>query len=460
MVRLVAVIDLGKTNTKVALVDTRTACEVEVITQPAATLYNSYYPSLDHESIEKFLVRALSQLSSVHNIDALTVTTHGATVALIDEEGGLALPVIDYECEAIDDTRAQYDKLRPSFSLTGSPSLPGGLNIGAQLYWQQTLFPKEFEKVKTVLTWPQYWVYRLTGQIHNDASSLGCHSDLYEPRKQQYSELVEKMGWGKLFPATKLSGSMSGFLTSRMAELTQLPVSTPVHCGIHDSNASLVPHLFGQTKPASVISTGTWFIVMSLGGAAVAMDEHRDTLLNVSAFGDCVPSARFMGGRERELLGVKTPGTEKIVDELLRSPKPTFLLPAIVSGTGPYPNSMTRWVGSEIPMAGSAASGCVVALYLALMTYECMKLVGCDGPTFVEGPLAHDVYFGQMLAALNKHPVFTSESETGTSVGAAMLVKQPETLPQYQEVLIDAKRRLELKQYAAQWTEKLSIHSM
>ena len=37
--------------------------------------------------------------------------------------------------------------------------------------------------------------------------------------------------------------------------------------------------------------------MMAMGARKVALDEARDTLINVNALGDPVPSARFMGGR-------------------------------------------------------------------------------------------------------------------------------------------------------------------
>ena len=37
---------------------------------------------------------------------------------------------------------------------------------------------------------------------------------------------------------------------------------------------------------------------MAIGGRETALDPARDTLINVNALGDPVPSARFMGGRE------------------------------------------------------------------------------------------------------------------------------------------------------------------
>ena len=38
-------------------------------------------------------------------IDAISVTTHGATAALLDADGALALPVLDYEHDGPDSAR-------------------------------------------------------------------------------------------------------------------------------------------------------------------------------------------------------------------------------------------------------------------------------------------------------------------------------------------------------------------
>ncbi|MCE3590562.1 hypothetical protein LXJ59_28655, partial [Escherichia coli] len=67
-------------------------------------------------------------------------------------------------------------------------------------------------------------------------------------------------------------------------------------CGIHDSNASLLPHLMTRSSPFSVVSTGTWVVLFAVGGQLDKLDQARDTLANVDAYGKAVPSARFMGG--------------------------------------------------------------------------------------------------------------------------------------------------------------------
>lgn len=459
MVRYVAVIDLGKTNSKVALVDTQTAEEVKVVTQPATVNLSGLYPSLDHQAVKAFVIDSLSQLAADHAIDAITVSTHGATAALIDATGELALPVLDYEAQEVDSLRADYDKHRPHFSDTGSPALPGGLNIGAQLYWQQATYPEQFAKVKTILTWPQYWVYWLTGNQHNDVTSLGCHSDLYEPRMQRYSSLVSDRGWRSLMPPVKHSGQLSGALVQPLVKQLGLRKSVPVYTGIHDSNASLVPHLLAQNEPFSVVSTGTWFIAMAIDGEPVKLDETRDTLLNVSARGGCVPSARFMGGRERDLLKASAMASERSLDELLSNhTEPAMVMPSMVAGTGPYPRETSRWIGVCTDQ-DEAVRDSAVSLYLALMTNESMQLIGSAGATFVEGPLAHDKQFAQMLSAVSSRPVYISGAQTGTSVGAAMLISAPMQPPVYELVNLSLDRRDELIRYATLWQQQLHGHT-
>ncbi len=88
-------------------------------------------------------------------------------------------------------------------------------------------------------------------------------------------------------------------------------------CGIHDSNASLLPHLLSRRTPFAVVSTGTWVVSFAIGGRSVALDPARSTLCNVDAFDRPVPSGIFMGGRVFDRLTGKTP--EAPGDDVLAS---------------------------------------------------------------------------------------------------------------------------------------------
>lgn len=418
-VRFVAVIDIGKTNVKLALVDLETRTELTALRQPNRPVDVGGYPEHDVHAIWTFILDSLAGLRRDHRIDAITVTTHGATAVLLDATGNLALPVLDYEFAIPQIVRRHYDGLRPDFAESGSPALPQGLNLGAQLYWLQERYPGHFGSTAAILTYPQYWSWRLSGVMASEVTSLGCHTDLWNPHKGDFSTLVDIMGWRHLFPPLRPASAMLGPLLPDIAGYTGLDPRTPVFCGIHDSNASLLSHLVDREPPFAVVSTGTWVVCMAVGGRQVALDPSRDTLINVNAFGDPVPSARFMGGREFEILmdGHRRDADAAEVAAVLESG--TMLLPSVVVGSGPFPARDARWSGAE-PDGGRRHAA--VSFYLALMTATCLDLAGAEGEIVVEGPFAANGPFTTMLAAATGRPVTAgTRASTGTSIGAALL---------------------------------------
>ncbi|WEX08843.1 FGGY-family carbohydrate kinase [Chelativorans sp. AA-79] len=426
--RHVAVIDIGKSNAKLALVDLEGLAEVSVRKMPNRPLTAGRYPHHDVEAIWEFILEGLSELRREHQIDAISVTTHGATAALLKADGSLALPVLDYEHDGPDGMRSDYDAVRPPFSETGSPALPLGLNLGVQLFWQSRSFPEEFSAVCSILMYPQYWAFRLTGVSASEATSLGCHTDLWNPEAGRFASLVGQMGWQNLFPPLRGARDVLGTILPDIARRTGLAPSTPVLCGIHDSNASLLPHLLWRKPPFAVVSTGTWVVSMAVGGQKVTLDPARDTLINVDALGEPVPSARFMGGREYQILteGQDTAFTDADIEAVLE--QGIMLLPSVQTGCGPFPNSSARWIAPGDVSSGEHAVA--AAFYLALMTTTCLDLAGAAGAIVVEGPFAANMLFADMLEAATGRMVLPQAGHaTGTSIGAALLAEAPPRHP-------------------------------
>lgn len=421
--RHVAVIDIGKTNAKLALVDLEAQAEFAAWRTPNRPRRDGPYPHHDVDATWQFLLDGLAELRRDHAVDAISVTTHGATAALTDAGGGLALPVLDYEFGGPESMRDAYEAIRPPFAETGSPPLPLGLNVGAQLFWQSLAFPDAFARAKSILTYPQYWTFRLTGRMASEATSLGCHTDLWNPYRRDFSPLVDSMGWRGLFPPLAAAGAVLGPLLPEIARRAGLDPATPVLCGIHDSNASLLPHLAVRKAPFAVVSTGTWVVALAVGGDAVPLDPGRDTLVNVNAFGDPVPSARFMGGREFERIAgaAGKDWTEDDMQAVLSGN--VMLLPSIQHGSGPFPRRTAGWTGP------APVGGCLfvaASFYLAAMTATCLELVGARGEVVVEGPLAGNRPYLSMLASAVGRPVFAEAGRsTGTSIGAALLAAGP-----------------------------------
>ncbi|MBU2959934.1 FGGY-family carbohydrate kinase [Citreicella sp. C3M06] len=413
--RHIAVIDVGKTNAKLALVDLDRLEEIAVVTRPNTVIPGPPWPSFDLDGHWAFFLHHLAAFHAEHGVDAISVTTHGAAAVLLDAQGALAAPMLDYEHDGPEQSAAGYDALRPSFAETGSPRLPLGLNLGAQLHWQLAQDPTLAQRVAQIVTYPQYWGFRLTGALASDMSSLGCHTDLWLPREARASALLGRLGLGGRLAPPRKASDVLGTITPQIAAQTGLPQHTPVACGIHDSNASLLPHLIGRSGPFSVVSTGTWVIAMAVGGAQTTLDPARDTLINVNAFGAPVPSARFMGGREHALISEGRSGPPCPAEVLANR---IHLLPAVVPGCGPFPDRQHRWT---VPPTNDGALLCALAWYMALMSDACLSLIGAEGPVIVEGPAARNDALLDMLAALRPGGVEIASSATGTSIGAALL---------------------------------------
>ncbi|GHA62202.1 carbohydrate kinase [Amylibacter ulvae] len=450
----IAVIDIGKTNIKLALVDLASLSEIAVLTRPNTVLSGPPWPHFDTSGHWKFLQTALAEFHLIHRIDAISITTHGACAVLLEADGSLAAPVLDYEHNGPEDIAAAYDKIRPLFSQTGSPRLANGLNIGAQLHWLFTRDPDLHDRTAHILTYPQYWGYLLTGVAASDVTSVGCHTDLWLPREAKFSNLVETLGIANKIAPVRKSGDILGTILPEIAATTGLSPDTPVVCGLHDSNASLYPHLQLEQPPLSVVSTGTWVIVMTMNGKEVILDPARDTLINVNAFGNPVISARFMGGREFEIIknGHTFDVSQNDVNRVLNDK--IMLLPAVEPSTGPFQGRKMQWIGPE-PAAGTGIRSVSLSYYLALMTATCLGLTGANGPTIVEGPFTQNSEYLAMLCAATERPVQISKSTTGTSIGAALLFGSSDNIKPAEAIPSPAKLEL-LRDYAKAWHSNLT----
>ena len=420
--RHIAVIDIGKTNAKVVVLDAGTGAEIAAVRTANSVLKSGPYPHYDIESLWRFIIEALKGFAATPGFDAISITTHGASAVLLDAGGDLALPVLDYEHIYPQAVQDDYAQVRPAFAETFSPRLSGGLNVGAQIHYQQSAFPADFARVATILTYPQYWAFRLTGVAANEVTSLGCHTDLWNPTAGTYSSLVDRLGIRTLMAPVRSAFDALGPVLPTLSEEIGLTKSVPVYCGIHDSNASLLPHLVENEAPFAVVSTGTWVISFGVGGDLGHLDPARDTLANIDAYGRSVPSSRFMGGREFEILAAEIGAVSSEAIEAALEPaivKGLMLLPNVVDGSGPFPGQTRRWIGDiSVSKAERLAA---VSLYLALMTEACLDLIGAKGPVFVEGPFALNRPYLTALSALTSTDVIALASSTGTSQGAALL---------------------------------------
>jgi sugar (pentulose or hexulose) kinase len=392
------------------------------------------YWALDAAGIEAFLLDGLAKFARLADIGAIMPVGHGAAAAIV-RDGKLVLPPIDYENPIPASERRDYDLQRDAFSRTGSPALPDGLNIGAQLHWLEKTHPGALEG-GTILLWPQYWAWLLSGVAASEVTSLGCHTDLWLPGEQRPSDLAVRRGWAAKFPPLARARQALGPILPKIATRTGLPADAQVHCGLHDSNAALIadrgfPEI--AEMDSTVLSTGTWFVAMRTPAPGASVDiaklpEGRDCLVNVDAYGRPVPSSRFMGGREIETLtGIDTrridikPDQPKLVagvDRVLSGG--AMVLPTFAGGLGPFPDARGRWLGMPADQAERRAA---VSLYAALVADVALDLIGARDRILVEGRFAEAEVFVRGLAAFRPDvTIYCANAHNDVSFGALRLL--------------------------------------
>jgi len=415
----VAVFDLGKTNMKVVIFDRDGAVLAERSAPNAPLAADARWPylKLDTERAWSFLIGGLKELGLRHPIEAISTATHGCAGVLMGPDG-VALPPLDYEFDgfaAVDD----YDEARPPYEETRSPRLPRGLNLGRHIFYFERYFPTQFKQSTAFLTYPQYFAWRLSGVMTSEATSLGAHTDLWRPTEGRLSSMVDRLGWRRLFPPMRNAWDTLGTLKPEVAAATGLARNVRVVCGAHDSNASLVPHLVSRRDPFTVISTGTWVIIMAVGGKG-RLDPNADMLANVDVRGEPVPTARFMGGREFSVLAGEAPADASEADVAGAVAAGALALPAFSDQGGPFAGRSGRIEG-EAP-AGPKARAALATLYTALMTAHLIQRLEAPGDLIVEGGLTRSPAFAAVLARLMPgRRVVVAPMSAGAAAGAAML---------------------------------------
>jgi len=451
---LIAVFDVGKTNAKLALVDPALGQEIWSVRRANDIVKGPAGRELDVAAIETWLLESLRSAPERERIAVIVPIAHGAAAVLVDHAGEvLAAP--DYEDPCFDEVSAEYLPLRDSYSLTFSPGLPLGLNLGRQLFYLQTRRPELFQRSAHLLLYPQYWSWRLSGVMAAEVTSLGTHTDLWRPHEHGYSTLARKQGWARMMPPQRSANDRLGRIKPSVSAATGLGEPCEVACGIHDSNASYLRFLMDREREAfTVVSSGTWTIVMANRGDLRRLVEQRDMLANVNAFGAPVATARYMGGREYEAIAQS--GDEPTVDAVIEVLSlGSIALPSFASA-GPFSGRQGRLEGVEKLHATQRAS--LATLYSALMTAVLIESLGAAGEIFVDGPLARNPLFSRLLAACVPVGTVRTYPEGGGTRVAAHLAGLPAPAPGVLQS-VPPLRLPGLLEYQANWRHRLEEKS-
>jgi L-fuculokinase len=398
---LIAVLDVGRANAKLSLIDVESGATTWHLQRQCSIKPGSPTRSLDVVTVGNLVLAALAGAPGKDRIRAIVPVAHGSAAVWLSATGEvLAAP--DCEDPVFDEVGAAYRTLRDPFEATFSPFLPLGRNLGRQIYYLQQKHPALHQACDTIMLYPQYWAWRLSGVKASEITSLGCHTDLWRPAEAAYSHLAKSQGWHELLPPVRAAADELGTVAPAIARITGLDPKCRVLCGVHDSNASYLCHRAHRPtgERFAVVSSGVCTLVMAHGSELGRLRESLDMLGNIDAFGTPVPTARFMGGSEYDAIAgdssVRSQPSLQSLESVLK--KHAVALPPFATTGGPFGGHEGKLVNAD--GLDSQERAALATLYCALETDLLLDLLGTSCPIVVEGPLATNPLYGRLLATL------------------------------------------------------------
>jgi sugar (pentulose or hexulose) kinase len=455
--RGIVVVDVGYTNTKTILFspDLKIVAERKI-----ASVHREGpdYKIIDAEPVFSFLRTALVELDAILPVDVIVPSAHGACVAMLDADGSLAMPVMDYASQPPSEIIAAYKKIEPPFNEVYCTLLPMALTHGLQLYWQHHINPLKFSEVTTILPWIQFIAFGLSGVLASEISSMACQSQLIDVNTTQASTLAVSQGWAQHFAPLRKAWDRLGPLHMSYRG-TEFRGRAQVLTGVHDSSANYLRYLAAGLENFTLLSTGTWIISFNSSAEVSKLDHTKDTNTNTDVFGRKVACSRFFGGKELEVLSQGAAGelaNLALVQQLISMG--VFALPSFTDSGGPYPGTGNkgRVVGGVINSPEQRAS--LAALYCAMMVSAQLDAVDCRDQIVVDGPFAkHDVFLAILAQLRNGQQLFASDLRDGTAAGAACLaLMETGHLPKIELSLSQVKASVleDLERYHSDWKKR------
>lgn len=455
MKKAIAVIDIGMTNKKVAVFDE----DLRMLDSAARTFEPievgaDRLPAHDLGGMEEWFLSRLAEFGRAYEIRAIAVTTHGATMVLVGADGAPCAPCLLYTHEPGPAFHERFYRLAGARErlqeVTGTPDLSAMINPAKGLLFLKERFPEEFARANFVLSYPQYWGYRLTGRAAAESTYMCCHTYLWDWLRERYSSVAEILGIAAKMPSPlRPSWDVLGTLKPQLAARTGLSPATIVTMGIHDSNASLLPHIAKRAGADFILnSTGTWCVLMHPQEryGFEPGELGKVVFFNRSAFMKPVKTAIFLGGMEYETWskliestsGRKAPEPGAFAYASLFSEASAFILPEVVPGSGQFPGSKARAVesgreytlddiksGRSVPPFMRDARKAMAVLDASLVVQTIVAL-GRDGlkpgaDVFTEGGFRRNADYNALLAAaLPANRAYLTDIAEATSFGAAM----------------------------------------
>ncbi len=447
-----AVLDIGKTNKKISIYNQDLEPQESLVKEFNEQTVDGLQVEPVEETWEWF-IQSMEELASRYTVSAVSVTAHGGTFVCVNDDGAVTVPVLSYTNDPGEDFHDDfYDRYGGPVKLhreTATPEMPGLGCVAKAIEFSRQRFPVEFQATSHILPLAGYYAMRMTGKACADSTSLGSHTGLWDFNTGQYSQLADHLNIRNLLPpVVSQPWDVQGTVSPGVSRQTGLGEEVKVAAGIHDSNASLLPHLLGENDDFMLLSSGTVMVVMRPAEKAV-VDDHmlgKPVYFNQGALGKPVKTVIFLAGLEFEAnlgqLGEAPEGdgyllfSEEITRDII-SRLEDFILPSLVP-FGIFPGSTARVIsdGRTVPF-GEIAAGDRPVLYsdyprayhalclsVAIQTLAALRQAGMkpgDNVCIEGGFSRNDAFTSIMASLLDEQQLVTSSLEEATSFGGALI---------------------------------------
>lgn len=294
---VIAIFDIGKTNKKVLLFNEHYAVVHEEGKQLSETIDEDGFACEDVTQLTDWVKSTFDKFNNDDRfqIKAVNFSAYGASFVYLNKDKEVIAPLYNYLKPFPSELQKHFYDTYGGESMvskdTASPVL-GHLNSGMQLYRLKYEKPELFAEIKYALHLPQYLCFVLSGQLHTDITSIGCHTNLWDFQEKQYHDWVKKEGIAEKFAPVLKSSAVAGYTKDKIA----------TGGGLHDSSSALIPYLASFHEPFILLSTGTWCITLNPFNHSQLSDLelHQDCLCYLSYEGKPVKASRLFAGYEHE----------------------------------------------------------------------------------------------------------------------------------------------------------------
>ena len=442
--KLNIVLDIGKTNVKLTFVDSLTNQTVHFFRTKQKNVIRLGIKILDSNSIFEWTYKQIELIGKKYALDKFVCTAHGTSIALIGQDNKELLACTDYEYK-FDKLFNSYKKIAPKFNESFSPFLENGLNIGQQIYYLYKKKHQLIKETKYILNYPQYIVWKLTSSFSSEISYVGCHTHLWDFKRNKLSSFVKKIKLEKKFPKIRKAWDTIG---QRKIGESNLKIIN----GIHDSNASYLYFKNSDIENFTLVSTGTWYIIFNQKTPLKNLNPSLDMLANIDVFGKPVPTMRFMGGREYDhLMGVfKISNKTRAIKNF--SFHDYLIYPSYASGGGFSINKINIGFYEGL---NKGQIYYLICLYISFVINFCLNQMKSSNTIILDGPITKNITIMKILSSLRKKQiVLKNKREIGTTLGATNLfnIKKKNKL---QTVVIKKYQNQSLQAIYKNWEQSL-----